>query len=220
MDRKNNVAYLLGLLCLLMVRQACFSQETINLAFLRSVPQSNKINPASEIPYDWWMGIPALSSFHVGFNNSGFRYKDVLYKTADDSLRVNVEGFLNSLDKINDLSVEMQTEILGFGFHANEYYFELRMSERFSSSFVYSKDLMSFLLKLNGQFIDKKASFSGTGLNASYFHEISMGVSRDYDERLTVGARFKFLSGVHLQSILILRSIRVFPVWRLIRLIP
>ena len=185
---------IVGLALLMSFRST--AQESVNLGFQRSVPQSFKNNPATEVPYGFWIGMPALSGLYLGFENSGFRYKDVITRTPDDSLHFSIDGFLNSLDKKNVTSLDLQNELLAFGFHAGKMYFDIRVTERFSSSFVYTKDLMSFITGLNGQFIGETASFSGTGVNISDYHEISLGIQKPYTEKWSVGARFKFLAGL------------------------
>ncbi|MHC1706549.1 MAG: DUF5723 family protein [Bacteroidales bacterium] len=172
------------------------AQFPVNLHFLKSVPQSAQINPANEPPYTFWIGVPALSSIYLGFENSGFRYKDVVYRTADDSLHLDIDGFLSSLDKNNTFSLEMQTELFAMGFHIKKYCFDLRLSSRSSNYLNYSRDLMNFLVKLNGEYINEEASFSGTGLNASLFNEVSLGISRPVTDKLYAGIRLKYISGV------------------------
>lgn len=55
---------------------------------------------------------------------------------------------------------------------------------------------MSFLLKGNGQFINKTASFSGTGFNLNCFHEISLGFSTMPRPNIRAGVRLKLLGGI------------------------
>ncbi|HRY31590.1 MAG TPA: DUF5723 family protein [Bacteroidales bacterium] len=172
------------------------AQESLQLGFVRSVPQSLRLNPAGEVPYTWWMGIPALSSWHVGAVNSGFTFHDVFYRGSDDSLRFDVDAFLDGLKKNNDVSVNLSSEILAFGFHLKQYYLEARVTERFMGSFHYSKDLMTLLFRLNGGFINTTADICGLGVNMSLFHEVSLGASRKINDRWTSGFRLKYLAGV------------------------
>lgn len=196
----NKISYITSyLFCILLfsgpIRHS-FAQEPLNLAFLNTVPQSFRMNPACNSDYQWWIGMPALSGIHAGFENSGFRYKDVAYRTADDSLHIDIDGFLNSLQAKNTLSLELQTELLAFGFHIRKYYIDVRFSNRSSTAFNYSRDLMDFLFKLNGQYINKEASFSGSGLNISLFNEASVGICRPINKNLRTGVRIKLLSGI------------------------
>jgi len=173
-----------------------YAQFSPNISFMRSVPQSFVTNPAAEVPFRFWIGIPGLSSFGQSFDNTGFRYKDVFYKTPDDSLHFDVNNFLNTLDKNNFINVDTKEEILGFGFNVRSYYFDVRFTERFSNSIEYSRDLMSFLFKLNNQFVGKTADFSGTGINMTLYHELSLGVRRKLSEKWSGGFRIKGLAGV------------------------
>jgi hypothetical protein len=172
------------------------AQENPNIGFLRSVPQSWTVNPASEVPCNVWIGMPGLSSFQFSFENTGFRYKDVIYRSSDDSLHFDIDNFLNVLEKTNYININLNTEILGFGFRVKRNYYDIRLTERFSNSIMYSDDLMAFLLKLNGQFIGQNAEFNGTGLNLSYYHELSFGMRREINDHWSTGVRFKYLAGV------------------------
>ncbi len=180
----------------LTVNSLVYSQMSPNISFLRSVPQSFATNPASEVPCRYWIGIPGLSSAGLSIDNTGFRYKDVFYRTPDDSLHFDVTNFLNTLEKNNYINVNLNEEILGFGFNIKAYYFDVRLTDRFSNSIGYSKDLMSFLFRLNGQFIGQTAEFSGTGLNMTMYHELSLGVRRKFNDTWSGGVRLKCLAGV------------------------
>lgn len=173
------------------------AQEPANLTALNSIPQSTQLNPATDLPYRFWMGIPGLSGVYLGFENSGFRYKDVIYRSPDDSLHLDIDGFLNSLNELNYLSVDARFEILALGFKTKNTRYEFRIAERSATSFQYSKDLMRFLFKLNGPFINEEASFSGTGINSTLFHEASFGISRKLNDKWRAGTRIKLLSGVY-----------------------
>lgn len=185
------------LVLVLIISGTLRAQEPANLPALNSIPQSNLSNPATELPYRFWIGIPALSGVYLGFSNTGFRYKDVIYRTPDDSLHVDIDGFLDGLDELNYLSVDVRAELLALGIRFRNTRVEFRISERSATSFSYSKDLMRFLFKLNGAFINEEASFAGTGINSTLFHEASFGISRKLNDKWRVGSRFKFLSGVY-----------------------
>jgi hypothetical protein len=181
---------------ILLITSAVMGQDSQNLIFLKSVPQSNTLNAASDVPYNFWIGIPGLSSMGMGFENTAFRYKDVVYRTSDDSLHFDVDKFLLGLDKANFLNVNFNEEILAFGFHIKRFYLDFRAAERFTNSIQYSQDMMAFLLKLNGQYIGKTAEFGGTGINMNLYHEFSMGIGTKLNDHWSVGMRLKFLSGV------------------------
>ena len=192
----RTIKCLFSIVLFLTVNSLVYSQMSPNISFLRSVPQSFATNPASEVPCRYWIGIPGLSSAGLSIDNTGFRYKDVFYRTPDDSLHFDVTNFLNTLEKNNYINVNLNEEILGFGFNIKAYYFDVRLTDRFSNSIGYSKDLMSFLFRLNGQFIGQTAEFSGTGLNMTMYHELSLGVRRKFNDTWSGGVRLKCLAGV------------------------
>ncbi len=175
-----------------------YAQQDLTIYNMQSIPQSSYTNPAFKpIPeYKFYIGFPALSSFYLGVGNTtGLKSKNNIIRRDDDSLSINFDNFVDKLKKRNFLSLQLQEEILSFGFRQKKNYFSFSLTEKFFAHFSYPKDLMLLLWKGNGQFVGKTADFKGIGLNAMHYREYAVGMSHEINNRLTVGARGKLLFG-------------------------
>jgi len=190
------IPLLIVLISCLIQQQAAFSQSSPALALMPSIPQSCSINPAFDIPYYGWIGIPGISGLFAGFENSAFTFQDAVYRSPDDSLHLDIDGLIGHLSEKNYYYQFMSAELLALGFHKNEYYFEGRFIERHFLSASYSKDMISLLLNLNGDFIDKEVDLGYTGVDLTVANEINFGVSHNIRSQWRAGIRFKYLSGV------------------------
>ena len=176
---------------------ASFAQQDLTIQNMQIVPQSNNNNPANIPTPKVYISFPALSSFYFGLSSSGFAYKDVITRRADDSLAINPDNLLSKMAKTNFLSLNLNEEIFSFGFKLlKKNYFSFSVSTKMTARFAYPLDLFQFLIKGNGAFLGQTADFSGIGINASAYTEYAMGFSRIINKKLTIGIRPKFIYGI------------------------
>jgi len=175
------------------------NDRTIHL--MQSIPQSNYTNPALVPMGKWYFGFPALSSLYIGYGNTAFNYHNAIHsRSQDDSLMLDPQRVLNRMHKRNYIGVDVNEEILAFGFKAKKpkMFFTFSLSEKASVRFCMPRDLFSLLWKGNAQFLDanKKADFKWFGINAIQYHELSLGASKEINEKLTLGVHTKLLIGL------------------------
>ena len=176
------------------------AQDANSFYFMRGVPQNYQVNPAFQPDCNFFLGLPGLAPLKLNLNNSGFALGDVLqYSDNLDSLvlflhpdGIGDEEFLNRLDENNTISAEFSTSLASFGFRAGKSYISFDIRERMDLRMNYNRDYLRLPLvgPDSGQFYDM-----GMGLNFSLMNELSMGVSRKFGDRLTVGLRGKILLG-------------------------
>jgi len=177
------------------------AQNDRTIQLMQSIPQSNYTNPALVPMGKWYFGFPALSSLYVGYGNTAFNYHNVVHsRSQDDSLMLDPQKVLNRMHKRNYIGVDVNEEILAFGFKAKKpkMFFTFSLSEKASVRFCMPKDLFSLLWQGNAQFLDdnKKADFKWFGLNAIHYHELSLGASKVINDKLTLGIHAKLLIGL------------------------
>jgi len=205
--KSNKIYTKIQLLVLLLVmsfsQQIVFSQKNFTLYHLNQTSQANYLNPGFKNKNRVYVSLP-IGMQTVSLMNSGFKLSDLIETRAkDDSLNLNIGNAISKMAKTNYLNAEVSNELLGFGFRIKKNFFSFNVTHRFQSRFTYSKDLFSFAIQGNGKdFLGKRASFDGLGFDLMSYVEYGLGYNRDVNDKLTVGGRIKFLSGIaNLQTV-------------------
>jgi len=161
--------------------------------FLSNLPQRYRLNPAYQPEYKVFVGLPVLSGIAVNYLNSSFTAEDMLYK-KNDSVYMDINKFYKSLHKRNYMYFNNEISILSVGVKAKKWYGTLDIAQRSDFLFRYNKDLFTFLKYGN---LDQPAmDFGKFGVNVNAYLEVAFGLSREVNDKLTVGGRLKFLMGV------------------------
>lgn len=177
------------------------AQQNLTSYFMYGIPQSTKLNPATQPECNVFVGFPGISNIAVDVGNSSLNFNDVIQYNAEiDSFitpfhpLADKQAFLDNFRQINYIRSEFSADILSFGFRTgNDFYFTFHIAEKMKASVDYPKDLMN--LVMNG--IDGSGLFdlSGFGGKMRWYEEIAFGVSKKMDEELTIGGKAKFLFG-------------------------
>lgn len=161
--------------------------------FLSNLPQRYRLNPAYQPEYKVFIGLPALSGISVNYLNSSFTAEDLLTK-FQDSVYMDIDKFYKSLRKRNYISFNNENSILSIGVKAKSWYGTLDITQKNDFLFRYNKDIFTFLKYGNTD--HPNMDFGKLGLNASSYVEIALGLSKQVNNKLTVGGRFKYLMGI------------------------
>jgi hypothetical protein len=183
---------------LLFTKENVYAQRNFGLySGMQNLPQSHYYNPSWNAKNKIYFSI-GMGMHSIGASNSGFALKDVLAnRPQDDSLEIDVAGALSKMGKINFFGGTMQNELLGFGIKIKENYFSFGIVNRFDFHFAYPKDFIQLLFEGNGSsFLGQRANMDGLGLNVNSYLEYGIGVNRQLNPKLKVGARVKLLSGI------------------------
>ncbi len=186
------------LLSFLVFNNNARAQQFSTIHWMQGIPQSIYSNPGLTPDANIFIGMPGLSSICFGFEHTGFRIDDLIMKNNDGSFYIDDDNMLAKLGKNNYLGVGYQHEVLAFGFRHRENYFSLNFTEKVDFRFGYPEDLMLLFFKGNDYFRGKEqaADFTGFELNASHYHELGLGFSRQWMDELSAGVRAKILFGM------------------------
>jgi hypothetical protein len=193
--KKITLLIIISLFCIAQLE----AQEGITQHFMQYNPYSNIENPANFTPINGYFSFPGLSNFNLSLTNTGFKYNK-LFKT--DSIgrptTVTADKFVNSLSKYgNWLNLNLDEEILGFGFRVKRLFFSFSYRVKMDEYFRYSKDL--FALPLNGNMSytgENNPADIDLNLSMTAYQEFSLGVQAEITKRLSIGIRPKFLLGM------------------------
>lgn len=164
--------------------------------FMRNIPTSFKMNPAMTPVSNLYINLP-ISGLNINFSTSGFAYKDIITRRADDSLQIDLKKFNNKLSDNNYLKFGTNIELLGFGFKTgNRNYISFGLDFSIDANINFSKGLFDLLL-YGTETKDKKSQiFDGKLLSLNAFIAPSISFTRIIDEKLTVGLRAKIPFGI------------------------
>lgn len=171
------------------------AQQNYTLYNMSSISQSIYCNP-SVFPINTVnVGIPALSSNYFGITNTAFRYHDLIYKRADDSLTFDMNNAISKMDDNNYLLTHAQIDILSVGFKIKKNYFNITATEKFSGIINYSKGLIDFLWNGNGPQIGNTINLN-LGLQFTHYREYGLNYAIKINNKLTAGFKYKYLYGM------------------------
>ncbi|MCF8379115.1 MAG: DUF5723 family protein [Bacteroidales bacterium] len=200
MDHLRVHKYIWAVVLLLMV--LCLpvklsSQVSRSVYFLQHLPESNIVNPSFHPDKKFYINLPIISSFYIGFE-SPFSFKQLTEKWEEgDSLYIDREAVMGTLNEKNYFSFELYNELGRIGFGAGRHYFHASIAKVFSTKFSFEKELFALLLYGNAdeRFFGKRAQLDRSGLNMSSYHEFSLGYSYKINNKLAAGTRLKYLNG-------------------------
>jgi Family of unknown function (DUF5723) len=162
--------------------------------FMNSLPQVSVNNPAFVPNYRFSVGLPLISSFSQGYYNSGFSYNDLITKTNGE-VTADLSKFTKSLASKNYITSTYQIDVFRVGFRAtSRLYMQVYSTAHAYARAQMPKEIASIFVQGTTPLVGTTTSFSPQGEGLSYL-ETGLGAAYQVDDRLTLGARLKYLNG-------------------------
>ncbi len=174
---------------------SALAQEGISFYHLGSATlQSTGFNASYFPKGDFFIGLPILSGISL-YSNNRFSYDDVVVKNGDIN-EINIDKLVSSMGVSNSFSMHGTISLAHVGLRIpSGLGLSLFANERIAADFVYPKKIANFLLKGNGDMLGEKINVGKVGASINYYREYGFGFGYEFDDRLKVGARFKYLQG-------------------------
>ncbi len=184
----------------LAILMGCFYAHGQNKQLLydfTDIPQSLMINPAADVDFKWYGGIPALSGLSFQAGSSGVSAYDLL---ADDGLDINDkvrDRLLNNMKISDELSGTYQIEFLNIGWRGKDsnYFYSLGAYNEGDAIGYWFKDIAILAFDGNadtfGRFDLSHLKTRGSIVNVYHF-----GVNKRVSDKLLIGGRAKIYSGI------------------------
>lgn len=178
-----------------------FAQNNQILYDFNQLPQTLLLNPGAEVDYNKHFGVPFLSNIFVqaGATNKNITYNNIYSDDTSDMLRNIYDQNLSSDDYF---VVHQQLEIINAGFRLkNEaYYLSFGIQQKMDGFSLYPEDLTNLFYKGDdqngdGSPEDNKFNFNQINSVGELIGVFHIGISKKISNKLTLGARFKILSG-------------------------
>ena len=200
MKRRNKIAAAL-LFAASIPAVSTWAQNSLRSAyFLEGYTYRHQMNPAfaSERNY---VGMPVLGNFNIGLQ-SNIGVSNFLYKLPNGDLTTFLNGsvssseFLDGLKNRNRLNLDVDMNIISFGFHKWGGFNTFDLSVKSGIRANLPKDLFEFA-KVGMQGGHSEYNLKDMGMYSNSYAEIALGHSRKIMDKLTVGAKVKFLLGIY-----------------------
>ena len=160
---------------------------------MNSLPQYVTNNPAFIPKYKYSFGLPG-SMIDFNYYNNGFNYNDVT--TLDKGKHIaDLSKLTSALPPKTYITTVAQIDIFRLGLKVGKSsYLSVNSNVREYSRAMIPKDALSLLVSGNAPYVGKTASISPAG-EMQLFWENSVGLGVPISQKLSVGARLKFLRG-------------------------
>lgn len=187
-----------SVLALALTTSAVVAQPA-NQFFLESLPQSGDINPAKTRQSSFHMNFPAFfMAGHTSMNGSlPFSFSDIA-TTDGVTTTVSMAGLLEGIKDNNYINMGFQKNFLNYGWIKGKNYWNFSIGTTFNVDFNYNSNFMELFVKGPGdeQFVTgNPVSLDGTAWDVSVYQDYGLGYSRDVNQKLRLGGKFRLLSG-------------------------
>ena len=172
--------------------------------FLDGYLYKHQLNPAlcGEKSY---VSIPMLGNINFG-SKGNVGLGSFLYPTADGGLTtflsssISADEFLGNLKNNNRMSMDVNMSIFSMGIEKWGGFNTFDIGLRSSSSIFIPKDMFEFM-KVGQNSANTVYEMGDMGFSSSNYLELAFGHSRQWNEKLRVGAKLKFLLGAGYASL-------------------
>ena len=159
--------------------------------FMEGTHYRQQLNPALT-PTKGYFNLPVIGATSLG-------YQDIIDIIDDGDDFYTKPDFMNRLKDNNKLNVNFSTEILSAGWYKGKNFWSFNIGLRTDIGANLTKNMFTFLNEMETveeNWRNSNYDISGQQLNINAYTEIGLGLSRQINSRLTVGARVKALLGI------------------------
>lgn len=165
--------------------------------FMEGTHYRMQMNPALT-PTKGYFNLPAVGSFNVSANSNSLGTQDIIDIIDNGDEFYNNQAFMDRLSADNRLNVNLNTDVLSFGWYKGRNFWSFNVGARVDIGAKIPKTMFDFLHDMNDENFDWNNSdinVLNEELNINAYAEIGLGYARAINDRLTVGAKFKVLLG-------------------------
>lgn len=172
--------------------------------FMEGTHYRQQLNPALA-PGRGYLNLPVIGSLNATVNSSSLGYQDIIdiIDNSDDADYFTSADFMNRLDGMNHLNVNVSTEILSAGWYRGKNFWSFNIGLRNDIGASIPKSMFEFLNTVDGltgndwnRLRNLNAEVGSQSLRINSYAEAGLGLARNINSRLTVGVRLKALLGV------------------------
>ena len=165
------------------------------------IPQSLLVNPAADMPQDFHAGIPLLSQFYLHGGSSGVSAYDIFQESSTD-INQRITTAINNMDFRDFFTVNQQLEILSAGWRNKKGdYLSAGLYQELDVLAYFPEDLAVLAWEGNRNYIGRSFDLGQLSVTSEVLMVYHVGISRQFNKNLRVGARAKLYSNIaHVSS--------------------
>ena len=166
--------------------------------FMEGTHYRQQLNPALT-PTKGYFNLPVIGAVNATVGSTSLGYQDIIDIIDDGDDFYKSTDFMNRLKDNNKLNVNFSTEILSAGWYKGKNFWSFNIGLRTDIGANLTKSMFTFLNEMDGiedNWRNSAYDISNQQLNINAYTEIGLGLSRQINSRLTVGARVKALLGI------------------------
>ena len=169
--------------------------------FMEGTSARLSLNPALQ-PTRGYFNFPVIGSLNVSANSNVLGVHDIIDIVDDGHSIYSNDKLYNKLDLDNRMNVNLNTDILSFGWMRGKNFWSVNLGVRMDLGAGLNKGMFDFMRNVNGRGVDELLGQSATydmdnqSVRMKAYGEIGLGYSRRLTEKLSVGARVKALLGL------------------------
>ncbi|GAP72433.1 hypothetical protein SAMD00024442_31_22 [Candidatus Symbiothrix dinenymphae] len=191
---------LIAAVCLFGTVATAWAQQNNTVYFIKGIPERNVYNPAFQPYNNVYIDFPVFPNFRLDLGNNSLNANDVIFNKdgrtmlfLDKDAGSHRNSFYDAMWDVTRIGLDFELNIIGFGFRVKKNYFSFDISEHITAGMTLPKDFMN--LALNGMKEQKVFDFTHFGARAMAYTEVGFGWSRKLSNKVTVGAKLKYLMG-------------------------
>lgn len=166
--------------------------------FMEGTHYRQQLNPALT-PTKGYINIPVIGAVNATVGSTSLGYQDIMDIIDDGGDFYTKPDFMGRLKDKNNLNVNFSTEILSAGWYKGKNFWSFNVGLRADIGANLTKNMFTFLNEMETieeNWRNSAYDISNQQLNINSFVEVGLGLSRQINSRLTVGARVKAMLGV------------------------
>lgn len=171
---------------------------------MKNIEIRSEYNPAFQPIENLYFELPITPNFRFELGNNSLNFNDVIFNQkingVDSTItflhpKANKNDFYKKLHSTTRISNDFRVNLFGFGFRVKKNYFTFNIAQRTSTSIYLPKDLFKLLLFGTDTLGTTSYNLNKSAMNSTVYSEIAFGYSRKINDKLTLGATFKYLIG-------------------------
>ena len=166
--------------------------------FMEGTHYRQQLNPALT-PTKGYFNLPVIGAVNATVGSTSLGYQDIIDIIDDGDDFYTKPDFMNRLKDNNKLNVNFSTEILSAGWYKGKNFWSFNIGLRTDIGANLTKNMFTFLNEMETveeNWRNSNYDIGGQRLNINAYTEVGLGLSRQINSRLTVGARVKALLGI------------------------
>lgn len=169
--------------------------------FMENSTVRSSMNPAL-MPNRGYFSIPFIGSINTAYTSNSLSVDNILYPNPSGSglvtfldESVDTRKFLSDLKDNNTLDVDCGVNLISFGFYGGKGFWTVDMNLKTSANVGLPKNFFEFA-KLGSGSQGSVYDLRDMRINMNVYQDFALGYARPINDRLTIGARVKFIAGL------------------------